>query len=232
VIVAVTGAGRGIGAAVAARFAADGEAIVLAGGRDAARLEATAAALRAAHPGLAVDALPGDLATVDGRRAVAAALGERAIDVLVNNAGAFTPGRIHDEPEGVLERMIETNLYSAYAITRAVVPGMIARRRGHVFTLCSVASIQAYPNGGAYGVSKYALLGLTRNLREELKPHGVKVTAVLPGATYTDSWAPSGIPASRMAEAAAVAALIAAATRLSAAAVVEDIVLRPQLGDV
>jgi short-subunit dehydrogenase len=89
----------------------------------------------------------------------------------------------------------------------------------------------AYPNGGAYSISKYALLGFTRNLRNELKPHGIKVTAVIPGAAYTDSWKGSGVPEERIMEAEDIARMVYHATQLSPQAVVEDIVMRPQLGD-
>jgi short-subunit dehydrogenase len=154
-----------------------------------------------------------------------------AVDVLVNNAGQFLPGSVHDEGEGVLERMIAVNLYGAYQLTRVLLPGMMARRSGHIFNICSVASLQAYPNGGAYSISKWALAGFSANLREELKPHGIKVTSVYPGAVYTDSWAGSGVEPNRIMQAADVAEMVYAASRLSPQATVEEILLRPQLGD-
>ncbi|HTL10732.1 MAG TPA: SDR family NAD(P)-dependent oxidoreductase, partial [Chitinophagaceae bacterium] len=80
-------------------------------------------------------------------------------------------------------------------------------------------------------ISKFALLGFSKNLREELKPHQVKVTTVLPGAAYTDSWSGSGIDPARIMEAADIAKMIYAAAQLSPQACVEEIVLRPQLGD-
>ncbi len=113
---------------------------------------------------------------------------QRPVDVLINNTGVFIPGQIHNESEGTLEKTMETNLYSAYHLTRGVIDKMITARKGHIFTICSTASIMAYPNGGSYCISKFALYGMTKVLREEMKPHGVKVTAVLPGATLTDSW--------------------------------------------
>ncbi|TAF49329.1 MAG: SDR family oxidoreductase, partial [Sphingobacteriia bacterium] len=152
-------------------------------------------------------------------------------DVLINNAGRFEPGSIHNEAEGVLDSMLQTNLYSAYHLTRALLPAMIDKKQGHVFNICSIASLQAYANGGSYSISKFALLGFSRNLREEMKPHGIKVTAVLPGATLSDSWAGSGVDPQRIMEASDVAKLVVAAASLSPQAVVEDIVLRPQLGD-
>jgi len=108
---------------------------------------------------------------------------------------------------------------------------MTATKTGHIFTLCSIASLAAYPNGGSYSISKFALLGFTKNLRKELQPHGIKVTAVIPGAAYTDSWKRSGISEQRLMEAEDIAEVIYHSTLLSPQAVVEEIIIRPQLGD-
>jgi short-subunit dehydrogenase len=157
-------------------------------------------------------------------------------DILVNNAGSFVPGSIYNEPDGNLEKMIATNLYSAYHLTRKLLPSMMkephAHRTGrHIFNICSIASLHAYPNGGAYSVSKYALMGFSKNLREELKPSGIKVTAVYPGAVMTDSWGEFDNSSGRIMEATDIAAIVLAASKLSPQAVVEDIVLRPVSGD-
>lgn len=152
-------------------------------------------------------------------------------EVLINNTGVFILGQIHNETEGTLEKTIETNLYSAYHLTRAIIPGMIEKRKGHVFTMCSTASIMAYPNGGSYCISKFALYGMTKVLREEMKPHNVKVTAVLPGATLTDSWKGTDLPEDRFMDSKDIADTIWAAYTLSPRAVMEEILIRPQLGD-
>lgn len=153
------------------------------------------------------------------------------INILVNNAGSFIPGNIHNEADNALENMIHTNLYSAYHLTRTILPNMIKAKTGHIFNICSIASLQAYPNGGSYSISKYALLGFSKNLREELKPYNIKVTAVCPGAAYTDSWAGSGVNPERIMQASDIAEMIYATSKLSPQAVVEDIIMRPQLGD-
>ncbi|MDX5436690.1 MAG: SDR family oxidoreductase, partial [Pontibacter sp.] len=93
------------------------------------------------------------------------------LDVLVNNSGLFIPGKITEEDEEALPFMINTNLYSAYYMTRAFVHGMISRRSGHIFNMCSTASITPYINGGSYCISKYAMYGMSKVLREELKEH-------------------------------------------------------------
>ncbi|MDG2448279.1 MAG: SDR family NAD(P)-dependent oxidoreductase [Saprospiraceae bacterium] len=153
------------------------------------------------------------------------------IDILVNNAGTFIPGQIINEDEGALEKMIETNLYSAYYMTRGIVERMIEQGRGHVFNMCSIASFMAYPNGGSYAISKFALLGFSKSLREELKEKGIKVTSVLPGATWSASWDGVDLPEERLMKATDVAQSIFSAYNLSDSAVVEEIVIRPQLGD-
>src|SRR5690606_29865142 len=148
-------------------------------------------------------------------------------DVLVNNAGSFIAGSVHNEPEGALETLMQVNLYSAYHLTRRLLPARMERKSGHIFNICSLASLPAYPNGGAYSITKFALAGFSRNLREEMKPYGIKVTAVYPGAAYTDSWAGSGIDPKRMMEAKDVADMVYTAAYLSPQACVEEIVLRP-----
>lgn len=154
------------------------------------------------------------------------------VDMLVNNAGVFIPGQIHTEPEGVFEQTMHTNVFGVYHLTRALLPGMIEQRSGHIFNICSTASITAYVNGGSYCVSKFALLGMSKVLREELKPHNIRVTSVLPGATLTASWEGTELPPDRFMPPEDVAEAILAAYRLSARTVVEELVLRPQLGDI
>ena len=153
------------------------------------------------------------------------------VDVLVNNAGVFISGLTHTEEEGALEFMIETNLYSAYYLTNALLPAMLNQHSGHIFNMCSIASKIAYPNGGSYSISKFALYGYTKVLREELKDKGIKVTAILPGATWSHSWAGVDLPKERLMEANDIALLIANALELSSSACIEDIIVRPQLGD-
>lgn len=157
---------------------------------------------------------------------------KRAIDVLINNTGLFIPGSIYNEAAGNLEQMIETNLYSAYYLTRALIPGMMERKDGHVITTGSIAGIQAYANGGSYSISKFALLGFTRSLREEMKEHGIRVTSVLPGATLTASWDGVDLPKERFIKPEDIADTIYGAYALSKQSVVEEVVVRPQLGDI
>ena len=221
-LIVVTGGTKGIGRAIADRFIGEGfDAVVCARSIDGI-----------AGPGLLPVAA--DLSTRDGVRVLLDYIQSlnRSVDVLVNNAGTFLPGQIHNEAEGTFEQLINTNVASAYHLTRGLVGDMIVRQQGHIFMMCSTASITAYTNGGSYCISKFALLGMSRVLREELKPHGVKVTAILPGATLTASWEGSGLPEERFMKPEDVAHSAWAAYSLSKSAVVEEILIRPQLGDI
>jgi short-subunit dehydrogenase len=157
---------------------------------------------------------------------------EKSIDVLINNAGFFMPGQIQNEEDGVLEAQIQANLYSAYHLTKALLPTFQAKKSGHIFSICSTASITAYTAGGSYCISKFALLGFTKVLREELKTQGIKVTAVLPGATLTPAWDGVNLPESRFIPADDVAETIFSAYQMSPSTVLEEILIRPQLGDI
>jgi short-subunit dehydrogenase len=228
----ITGASRGVGKAVAEIFATHGYDLYLSARKEAGLLQ-TIEELKTRFPNITIDGKAFDL----GKKKEAQLFGQwiintvDTIDVLVNNAGTFIPGNISDEPDGTLETMLEVNLFSAYHTTRTVLPKMMTAKTGHIFTMCSIAALGAYDNGGAYSISKFALLGFTKNLRKELYEHGIKVTAVIPGAIYTDSWKGSGVTEQRIMKAADIATLIFMATQLSPAAVMEEIIVRPQLGD-
>jgi short-subunit dehydrogenase len=109
---------------------------------------------------------------------------------------------------------------------------MIEAGHGHALFVVSVAAIRGYPRGIAYCASKHGLLGLVRAIREETKKQGIRVTAVLPGATLTSSWEGADIPDERLMPPEDVAEAVVAAHRLSDRSVVEEILIRPQLGDV
>jgi short-subunit dehydrogenase len=155
----------------------------------------------------------------------------KKVDILVNNAGIYFPGNLATEPDEQLENLMATNLYSAYHLTRCLLPLMKQHQSGHIFNMCSVAALQAYPNGGAYSITKYALLGFSENLRYELRNDGIKVTAISPGATWSNSWSGSGVAPERIMKATDIADILWSTYSLSKQAVVEHIVLRPQLGD-
>lgn len=229
--VVITGASRGIGFAVAEIFAQNGHNLLLTS-KNEVRLYKAMETLQTKYDGIEISAKAFDLSIKEN----AIAFGDLCLqkstpDVLVNNTGSFEAGNIVDEPDGNLETQIETNLYSAYHVTRKIVPAMQKNRRGHIFNICSIASLKAYTGGGSYSISKFALYGFSQNLRQELMPYNIKVTAVLPGAVMTDSWGDFDNSQNRIMPAEDIAKMTYAATQLSSAACVEDIILRPQLGD-
>ena len=229
----ITGASRGFGRSIAEIFAANGHNLYISSRNDVGLYKAMEE-LTTRFPEVSIKAKPFDLSIKEQVKDLGNWIlkSDISIDVLVNNAGSFEPGSVYNEPEGTVENMMAVNFYSAYHLTRLLIHKMMTQQSGHIFNMCSVASFQAYKNGGAYSISKFALAGFSKNLREEMKPHGIKVTAVYPGAAYTDSWAGSGIDAKRIMTADDVAKMVYAASQLSAQACVEDIILRPQLGDV
>jgi len=229
--IVITGASKGIGKAIAAIFAANGHDLFLCS-RGEVALYKTVEELMTKYPDVAIKAKSFDLSIKEE----AIAFGNWCLsfavpDIVVNNAGLFEPGSVHNEPDGTLESQLATNLLSAYHLTRAVLPKMMERKSGHVFNMCSIAALHAYNNGGAYSISKFALYGFSKNLREEMKPHGIKVTSVHPGAVMSDSWGNYDNSSKRIMEADDIAKMIYAASQLSMQACVEDIVIRPQLGD-
>jgi short-subunit dehydrogenase len=226
----ITGASRGIGKAIAERFAAEGNTIIL-NARGKAALESFTGELQK-RSNANVLYYPADLSVKSEAEAFGKWCLQQCIpDVLVNNAGTFLPGSIHNEEQGTLEKMIEVNLYSAYYLSRVLLPKMMERKSGHIFNMCSIASLQAYDNGGSYSISKFALAGFSKNLREEMKAYNIKVTAVYPGAVYTDSWTGSGVDPARIMEAKDIAEMIFTSAHLSPQACVEEIIMRPQQGD-
>jgi len=229
--IVITGASKGIGYAIAEIFAAHGHHLVLTSKTPAA-LETAVSVLSKQYPAVQIESMPADLSIQKEVTAFANwCLEKTEPTILINNAGYFLPGKLQDEAAGQLQDQLNTNLFSAYHLTRALLPSMLSRKSGHIFNICSIASLDAYEHGGAYSISKFALLGFSKNLRLELKDKGIKVTAVFPGAVFTNSWAGSGVDPKRIMESSDIAKMIYAATQLSAQAVVEDIVMRPQLGD-
>ena len=228
----ITGASSGIGKAVAEKFLQNHFSIAICS-RRSELLKSLNEEWSAKYPEAKIIATTADLATREGVANFAAEVldGFPRIGVLVNNAGVFQPGNIGDEPDNLLEELLAANLYSAYHLTRALLPAMKQQEKGHIFNMCSIASLKAYPNGGSYGITKYALKGFSDNLREELMPFNIKVSSICPGATYTPSWEGSGVDPDRIMSANDVADVIWGAYRLSGSANMDTVVLRPLKGD-
>ncbi len=228
----ITGATKGIGRAIAEYLAKAGYDLAV-NARNVDDLEEMKQTIMEAHPDITVHVKATDMSiksqVLDFGQWVLSTLPQ--IDVLVNNAGIFIPGELCHEEDGALESMINTNLYSAYYLTRSLIKPMKEKKVGHIFNMCSIASKIAYPNGGSYSISKFALLGFSKVLREELKEDGIKVVSILPGATWSNSWKGVDLPTARLMQATDIAEAVMGAIRMSPSAVVEEIIIRPQLGD-
>jgi NAD(P)-dependent dehydrogenase (short-subunit alcohol dehydrogenase family) len=229
----VTGATRGIGLAVLKRFLKAGFDAAFCGTHPE-RVAQITQSLQEEYP---QSRIQGYAVRLDVKEE-AIAFSAKALEflggctVLVNNAGTFMPGSVLSEEDGVLEKLFEVNVSSAYHVSRVVIPTMAANSRSHVFNMCSIASIVAYPNGGSYCISKFALLGLSKLLREELKPKGICVTAVMPGATLTDSWAGVDLPETRFIKPENIAELMFNAWLCNENACTEELLIRPVAGDI
>lgn len=229
----ITGATQGIGKAIAEKYLQEGFSVAFCA-RNQETLKVCKNEWMQRFPAASILAVSADLSKPEDRKNFAHQVLNTfdRIDVLVNNAGLFYPGTLAEEPEGQLEKLMETNLYSAYHLTRAFLPRMKQQAGAHIFNICSVASLRAYENGGAYSITKYALHGFSENLRYELMQHRIKVTALMPGATWSRSWEGSGLPEERFMKPEDIAHMIWTAYSLSPEANVETIVMRPLSGDI
>ncbi|WP_242372057.1 SDR family NAD(P)-dependent oxidoreductase, partial [Anaeromyxobacter sp. SG26] len=177
----VTGGGRGIGAAIARALTARGVAVTVFA-RTAGQVEALVA------EGGAALAVAGDVSREDHVARLLAAH-ERAlgpVELLVNNAGVLARGLAEDLTPAAFREVLQVNLTGAFLCARAVIPGMKARRRGRIVNVCSISATLGTAAASAYNASKWGLVGLTKCLAEELRPHGVQCVAVSPGSTDTE----------------------------------------------
>lgn len=231
-VAVISGASRGIGKAIAQRYLAEGYKVFISG-RSVARLEEFSNTLPADQKAR-LFTFSGDMGVKAEVFAFAEFVKQNAkeVNILVNNAGQFIPGTIEGETDGTLEQLLQTNVNSAYYLTRALLPVLEVSALPHIFNICSTASIMAFTNGGSYCISKFALLGFSKVLRAELMPKKIKVTCILPGPTLTDSWAGSDLPENRFMKAEDIAELVFTCSSLSPAACVEELLIRPIEGDI
>jgi len=227
----VTGAGRGIGRAIAATLAREGAAVALAA-RSAAELEAVAREIEQAG-GRAL-AMPTDVRHESAVEALARrVLGEwQRVDVLVNAAGVATFAPVTDSKLDDWDQMLAVNLRGAVLCCRAVLPAMTARRRGTIINVGSVVTSRSLTGSAAYTASKYGLLGFSRVLAEEMRPHGVRVGVLSAGATDTPLWdaMPGAPPRDRMLRADQVAEAALFMAGLDPNATLEELTLLPAGG--
>jgi len=232
-VVVITGASQGIGSAIARLFATEMPGVRLAlVARNAANLKNVARIC--AKSGATVEIFPCDVCDENAVAAMAGAVTGRfgPPDILVNNAGKFAGASFLDTKLADFDAQIAANLRSVFLVSKAFVPGMVRRKQGDIFNMSSIAGRQPYPNGTAYCAAKYGVTGLSAVMRAELKEKGVRVCCVHPGATWTPSWSSSGVQEQRLMPAQDIARAILEIHRLSRRTVVEEIVLRPLLGDI
>ncbi len=232
-VVLITGASQGIGAAIARTFATE-----LPGARLAlvARSEKNlrSVARDCIGSGAGVEIFPCDVAREAAVKSMARVVTRHfgAVDVLINNAGAFAVAPFAQTKVAEFDRLIAVNLRSAFLVTQAFLPAMLQRKEGDIFFMSSIAGLGAYPNAAAYCAAKFGVTGLAQVLRAETKDHGVRVCCIHPGATWSPSWAKSGVKRERIMAAEDLARAILDVYRLGRRTVVEEIILRPQRGDV
>lgn len=228
-IAVVTGAGRGIGAAIARKLAALGAHVYVCG-RSHSHLDETVAAIHAAQG--TAEAMVCDVTAVDSveRLANAVELGHGRCDVLINNAGIASFGRpLHLLAPNQWDRQLNTNLRGVYYCIRAFAPLMIRARTGHIVNISSIASKNALPNGAAYAASKWGLNGLSYSVAEELREYGIRVSVVCPGSTNTELSPHSGKDPKKMLQPEDVAHAVAMLVTQAPGSFASEVVLRPTL---
>jgi NAD(P)-dependent dehydrogenase (short-subunit alcohol dehydrogenase family) len=243
-LVLITGASQGIGAAIAHVFArelprcrlalvARSEKNLRTVARACAKLQSRGRESGAAG---AAEIFPCDVTVESEVAALASAVGKRfggrSLDVLINNAGVFRAAPFMETSVADFDAIVAANLRSVFLVSRAFAPAMAKRGSGDVFNMSSIAGLEAYPNGAAYCAAKFGLTGLSKVMRMELRQRGVRVCCVHPGATWSPSWSTSGVERGRIMPAEDVARAFFDVYRLGRRTVVEEIVLRPQWGDV
>ena len=231
--VLVTGATRGIGRAIVDEIAPlCSELTILA--RHADSLLALAASLETSMPALRVHLLPVDLSDLAGTSAAMNAWSQEVagLDVLVLNAGTFSEGSLTEIPISDFEESLRINLLSSVVLVQSTTPMLSRSEKGRIVLIGSTAAYEDYPIVPSYGVIKWGVRSYASNLRHELRPLGIGVTLLSPGGTLTDMWEGEELEPNRLLEPRDVARLLVDTLTLSHQAVVEEIIVRPILGDI
>ena len=226
-VAAVTGAGRGIGAAIACMLAELGATVALCG-RTRSALESTAKSIGAA--GGKAKALLCDVTSLESVEAAAKSIDSSfgRLDILVNNAGiGGFGGPLHQLPPQAWDQILNTNLRGVYYVIHAFAPIMIRARSGHIVNISSIAGKNALPNGAAYAASKWGLNGLSYSVAEELRGHNIRVSVICPGSTNTDLSPHIGKDPAKMLQPEDVARTVAMLVTQSPQSFVSEIILRP-----
>jgi len=226
-VAVVTGAGRGIGAAIARSLAGLGATTVLCG-RTLAALDAAAQAI--AQSGGMSEAIACDVTSLEsvgaGAKRIESSFGR--VDVLVNNAGiGGFGGPLHQLPPEAWDQILNTNLRGVFYAIRAFAPMMIRARSGHIINISSIAGKNALPNGAAYAASKWGLNGLSYSVAEELRGYNIRVSVICPGSTNTDLSLHAGKDPAKMLQPEDVAHAVVMLVTQAPQSFVSEIILRP-----
>ncbi len=229
----ITGATKGIGKSVALEMAKNGYSLAVCA-RDSNALESLEKELLTVNANIVVLAVKADCSI----KAEVIAFADKVVevfgnvDVLVNNVGVFSPSSILKENDDQLSLHFKTNVEAPYLLYKKLAPLMTKNGKGHIFNICSIASTQTIVDAGSYCVTKAALLSLNNIMREETKPFGLKVTAILPGSTLTASWDGVEVSPDKFVQPDDVAKCINQIMQLSAGANVDQLIITPQNGQV
>jgi 3-oxoacyl-[acyl-carrier protein] reductase len=228
-VAVVTGAGRGIGAAIARKLGTMGAA-VLVSGRTLAPLDQTVRTM--VEAGHRAEAVTCDVTAQQSVKALAEQVEKKfgRIDILVNNAGIggfSTP--LHQLPVEDWDRILNTNLRGVFYMIHALAPLMIKGKSGHIINISSLAGKNALPNGAAYAASKWGLNGLSYSVAEELRSHNIRVAVICPGSTNTELSPHEGKSASRMLQPDDVAQVVEMLVTQAPQSFASEVLLRPTL---
>ena len=222
----ITGASRGIGLAIARRLGKMGARVSICA-RDQANLEEAVSVLRA--EGSEVLATASDVTREDQISTLVRNTQQNLgpIDILVNNAGIGIFGPFLQQSEADWDAVINTNLKSVFLMSLAVAPEMIQRKTGQIINIGSLAGKNTFANGAIYCASKWGLLGLTGCMAEDLRGHGIRVSAICPGSVNTEFSPHAGKDASKMLQPDDVAHAVAALVTQSPGSFISEVLMRP-----
>ena len=226
-VAVVTGAGRGIGAAIAHALAGLGASVVLCG-RTRSALESTAKTIAESRG--RPEVVPCDVADLRSVEAAAQHVDKTfgRIDILVNNAGiGGFGGPLHQLPPDGWDKILNTNLRGVYYMIRSFAPAMIRARTGHIINISSLAGKNALPNGAAYAASKWGLNGLSFSVAEELRGYKIRVSVICPGSVDTELGPHAGKDHAKMLQPDDVAHAVKMLVTQAPQSFVSEILLRP-----
>lgn len=224
----ITGATKGIGNAIAFELASKGYSLAL-GARSSSDLEKLKNNFQQLHPQKTVLIKSCDFSIKKQIDEFSDFVKKNfnQIDVIVNNVGIYHEGTISEDGNGVLENLMDTNLYSAYHLTRNFTDIMKAQKSGYIFNICSVTSLSPRITAAAYSITKAALLSFSKALSNEMREHHIKVTSVIPGSVNTSSWDNINAPKEQFVQPTDIAKIISTCLDMSQFAIVDEIVISP-----